>query len=117
LTSVTGILTTVLTVAFIVVFHGGAVSVFASAAIANALMSVAGLVMVRSHLRLDGFSVQQLRQSFRFGIPQVPALLADWVMQFSDRLFLTRFAGLAQAGVYSLGYRIGLIEQQILGTA
>jgi O-antigen/teichoic acid export membrane protein len=43
--------------------------------------------------------------------------LADWVMQFSDRLFLTRFTSLAQVGVYSLGYRIGLIEQQVLGTA
>jgi len=117
LMSATAILTTTSTIAFVLIFHVGALAVFASAVTANGLMSVAGLIMVRNHLRLDGFSAQQLRQSFRFGIPQVPALLADWVMQFSDRLFLTRFAGLAQAGVYSLGYRIGLIEQQILGTA
>lgn len=117
LTSATTILTTVLTAALAVIFHLGAVAVFSSALIANSLMSVAGLLVLRSDLKIGAFSRPELRRQLRFGIPGVPALLADWVMQFSDRLFLTKFGGLAQVGVYSLGYRIGLIEQQILGTA
>lgn len=117
LTSATTMLTTILTAGLAVLFHGGAVAVFASALIANSLMSLVGLVILRHHLKISAFSRQELRRAARFGVPGVPALLADWVMQFSDRLFLTRFAGLAQVGVYSLGYRIGLIEQQILGTA
>jgi O-antigen/teichoic acid export membrane protein len=111
------IVTTALTIAFVILLHAGAVAVFASTAIANTLMSVAGVIMLRRHLRPDTFSTAELRQSLRFGVPNMPALIADWIMQFSDRLFLTRFAGLAQVGVYSLGYRIGLIEQQVLGTA
>lgn len=117
LSSASVILTTILTVVFVLVFHGGVVAVFASAVIANILTSVAGLITLRPHLKLGAYSRQELRRALRFGLPGVPALLADWVMQFSDRLFLTRFAGLAQVGIYSLGYRIGLIEQQILGTA
>jgi O-antigen/teichoic acid export membrane protein len=117
LMSATAILIAGLTIGLVVLLHGGAVAVFASATIGNTALSLAGLVVVRGHLRPDAFSVRELRQALRFGVPNVPALLADWVMQFSDRLFLTRFAGLAQVGVYSLGYRIGLIEQQILGTA
>jgi O-antigen/teichoic acid export membrane protein len=117
LMSVTTFVTTTLTIGFVLLLHAGAVAVFASAAVANTALSIAGLALLKNHLRVDAFSTAELRQSFRFGIPNVPALMADWVMQFSDRLFLTRFNGLAQAGVYSLGYRIGLIEQQVLGTA
>jgi O-antigen/teichoic acid export membrane protein len=117
LTSASVILTTIFTITFVVFLHGGVVAVFASAVVANVLTSVAGLFALRRHLKPRSFSWQELRRQLRFGLPSVPALLADWVMQFSDRLFLTRFAGLAQVGVYSLGYRIGMIEQQILGTA
>lgn len=117
LSSASVILTTILTIVFVVLFHGGVVAVFASAVVANILTGLAGLITLRPHLKVAAFSRQELRRALRFGLPSVPALLADWVMQFSDRLFLTRFAGIAQVGVYSLGYRIGLIEQQILGTA
>jgi O-antigen/teichoic acid export membrane protein len=116
-TSATTILTTGLIALFAVVFHAGAVAVFGSTLVASVLMSAVGVAMLRPHLRRDGFSGVELRQALRFGLPGTPSLLADWVMQYSDRLFLTRFANLTQAGVYSLGYRIGLIEQQILGTA
>jgi len=116
-TSITTVLTTVLTAVLAVLFHGGAAAVFTSALVANTLMSVVGLFIMRPHLKVGAWSRQELRREARFGIPGIPALLADWVMQFSDRLFLARFVGLAQVGVYSLGYRIGLIEQQILGAA
>lgn len=116
-TSITTILTTVLTAVLAVLFHGGAAAVFTSALVANSLMSLVGLIILRAHLKIAAWSKQELRREARFGIPGLPALLADWVMQFSDRLFLTRFVGLAQVGVYSLGYRIGLIEAQILGAA
>lgn len=116
-TSTTTVLTTVLIAVWAVVLHGGAVAVFGSTLIANTLMSAVGVAMLRTHVHLGAFSRLELRQALRFGLPGTPALLADWIMQYSDRLFLTRFASLTQAGVYSLGYRIGLIEQQILGTA
>jgi O-antigen/teichoic acid export membrane protein len=117
LSSASVILATILTIGFVVLLHGGVVAVFASAAIANGVTSLAGLIALRHHLKLRAFSTRELRRELRFGVPSVPALLADWVMQFSDRLFLTRFASLAQVGIYSLGYRIGMIEQQILGSA
>lgn len=117
LTSATTIVTTLLTAGLAVLLHGRPIAVFGSMLIANTLMSLVGLMILRQHLNLRAFSSQELRRAARFGVPGLPALLADWVMQFSDRLFLTRFAGLAQVGVYSLGYRIGMIEQQILGTA
>lgn len=116
-TSATNIVVTALTAFAAVALHGGAIAVFGSAAVTNALMSVVGVWLMRANLRPGAFSLVELKRSLRYGLPGVPAVLADWVMQFSDRLFLTRFAGLAQAGVYSLGYRIGMIEQQILGTA
>src|SRR2546430_13335951 len=80
-------------------------------------MSAVGTGLVTEHHELEAYTRPEHGVTQIFGIPGVPALLADCIMQFSDRLFITRFASLAQAGVYSLGYRIGLIEQQVLGTA
>src|SRR5256886_12796877 len=80
-------------------------------------MSAVGTGLVTEHHELEAYTRPEHGVTQIFGIPGVPALLADWISHFSDRLFITRFASLAQAGVYSLGYRIGLIEQQVLGTA
>ena len=111
------ILSTLFTVGLAIASHGSVASVFIAILIANGITSSAGLYMLRTHLSRKVFSGLELKRSLRFGVPSLPALLADWVMQYSDRFFLTRFAGLAQVGVYSMGYRIGLIEQQVLGTA
>lgn len=111
------ILSTVLTGALVVVARGGVPAVFAAPLLANVVIAPVALYTLRRHLKLKALSLVELKRALRFGVPGMPALLADWVTQYSDRFFLTRFSGLAQVGVYSMGYRIGLIEQQVLGAA
>jgi O-antigen/teichoic acid export membrane protein len=43
----------------------------------------------------------------RYGLPLVPHRVAGWLMGMADRIVITRFAGLAEMGVYSLGYSLG----------
>jgi O-antigen/teichoic acid export membrane protein len=47
-----------------------------------------------------------LRELLAFGLPHIPANLAGWVLTLSDRLFLEKYAGLSQVGVYAIGYAI-----------
>jgi O-antigen/teichoic acid export membrane protein len=47
-----------------------------------------------------------LRRMNAFGLPLVPAALALWVNNFSDRLFLVKLAGASEVGLYSIGIRL-----------
>ncbi|MBN2282910.1 MAG: oligosaccharide flippase family protein [Deltaproteobacteria bacterium] len=51
-----------------------------------------------------------LRESLKFSLPMIPALLSAWVLNLSDRIFIERYFSLADVGIYSLGYKIaGLV--------
>lgn len=55
------------------------------------------------------FSGRELRSMLAFGLPLLPSLLAYWVIDFSDRYFLTKLSTLEQVGIYSVGARISSI--------
>lgn len=99
------------------VTRGSAPAVFAATLAANLVIAPYAMWAIRRDLSLSALSAVEAKRVLRFGLPATPALLADWITQYSDRLFLVHYSGLAAAGVYSLAYRLGMIEQQILGTA
>lgn len=51
----------------------------------------------------------------RFGLPLVPAGLAYWALNLSDRFFLQKYADLSQVGVYALSYSIAGVLHMIMG--
>jgi O-antigen/teichoic acid export membrane protein len=55
------------------------------------------------------FRRAHLNKLLAFGIPIIPASMAQWFMDLSDRYFLRFYASLEEVGVYALGYKIGLI--------
>ncbi|UCE18752.1 MAG: flippase [Gemmatimonadota bacterium] len=54
-------------------------------------------------------SVSLLKQLLQFGLPLIPAVLCVLVIDLSDRYLLEHFSGLEEVGLYSLGYRLGMI--------
>ncbi|MFL6279523.1 MAG: polysaccharide biosynthesis C-terminal domain-containing protein [Vicinamibacterales bacterium] len=61
------------------------------------------------------FSGQILRQSLGFGLPRIPHGFAMQLMAVGDRFVMTRFLGVQDIGVYSMGVSFGLIEKIVLG--
>jgi O-antigen/teichoic acid export membrane protein len=55
------------------------------------------------------FSKFELKEMLKFGIPLVPAALAMFILNASDRYFLKTFSTLYEVGIYSLGYKLGII--------
>ena len=55
-----------------------------------------------------------LKRMLRFGLPLVPFQLASILLTSSDRYFLEHYAGAAEVGIYSLGYKFGMIVQLIV---
>lgn len=61
------------------------------------------------------FSRELLRQSLAFGLPRIPHGFAMQVMAVGDRFVMTRYVGVQDIGVYSMGVSFGLIEKIVLG--
>ncbi len=59
-----------------------------------------------------GFSwpnTSNLKKYLSFSIPQIPSGALLWIINSSDRYFITAYLGLSQTGIYSLSYNIGSI--------
>lgn len=59
------------------------------------------------------FSLPDLSKIIRYSFPLIPNGLAGWILLFSDRLILQRWVSLSVIGVYSLGYTLGMLVQNI----
>jgi O-antigen/teichoic acid export membrane protein len=73
-----------------------------------ACFAIAGGIFTARHFS-PKFSGRILKDMLRFSLPLLPSLFACWVIDFSDRYFLTRMGTLEQVGIYSAGARISSI--------
>lgn len=81
----------------------------------NAIMwsTVLGVAVRRRYGLL--FDRAWLKPVLRYGLPLVPAYVSQFVLHFSDRFFLTRYATEAELGLYSLAYRFGMLVSVFYG--
>lgn len=96
-----GALSMVLGLAFAVVVGLGPLGILIGALIAEVLVCLVRLPLVRGELRGKP-SWQALRPPLTFGIPLVPASLAMWVFTGADRIAIGRYMGEADLGAYSV---------------
>ncbi|MGZ8666438.1 MAG: lipopolysaccharide biosynthesis protein [Solirubrobacterales bacterium] len=66
-----------------------------------------GLIVVHRHRLALLWDGPLLRRLMRFGLPTMPAELSLYSLNFIDRIILVRYAGLAEAGLYSLAVKFG----------
>lgn len=52
---------------------------------------------------------------FAFGLPLLPHALAQWTLNFADRVMLKAFIDYSEVGLYSLGYNFGMVMLIFLG--
>ena len=99
-----------LNITFVVYLGFGVRGVLLSNLISNAAVLPLVLWMVRrsSELRLDS---KLFRPLLAFGVKLVPTFFAMFTIDLSDRYFLSRYDTIAQAGIYDVGYKIGMIVQ------
>ncbi|EMS4895845.1 lipopolysaccharide biosynthesis protein, partial [Neisseria gonorrhoeae] len=91
-------------------------------ALAN--LAAAAFLLFQNRCRLKAvwrapFSPAVLHRGLRYGIPLALDSLAYWGLTSADRLFLKKYAGLEQLGIYSMGISFGgaaLLFQSIFST-
>jgi O-antigen/teichoic acid export membrane protein len=73
----------------------------------NSAMSMVLMSQLFSEVKIR-FSFLKLREMIRFGAPLIPVDLSMFVLTFADRLFLQKYATLAEVGIYAVGYKLGM---------
>lgn len=101
-------LTIGLNVAFVGGIRHGVRGVFEANVIASAVLFGVSFRYGLPYFRRV-FSAPRLKLLLAFGMPYVPTLLADRVIQLSDRKILEWFTDRDVVGLYSVGYRFGMI--------
>lgn len=93
---------------FIVRLNRGIAGVFEANLIASIFSVVTlGHLTIR-HLGWQ-FRFSRFKELFAFGLPYVPSVLSVVIIDNISRVFLERYAGLATVGLFSAGYKLGMI--------
>jgi O-antigen/teichoic acid export membrane protein len=102
-----------LTILFVVGLHRGVLGILEAGLIAALLVYSIALRDIIRNAR-PGLSVPQLKAMLSFGLPLVPAALAAWIMTMADRYFLKFLSTPTELGLYSLGYKFGMVVQGLI---
>jgi O-antigen/teichoic acid export membrane protein len=101
--------TAALVLLLVLVFDLGVLGYFVGSSIASAAAAVVGWICVRDYLDFSRLHTQWWPRLMRFGAPLVPAGLAMYVMNTSDRWFIQHYHGEAALGIYAVGAKFALL--------
>jgi len=102
-----------LNILFVVVLHKGVLGILLGGLIAAFLLYCILLRSIVKNAKLS-FSIAELKEMLSFGLPLVPASLAAWIMTMADRYFLKFLSTSTELGLYSLGYKFGMVVQVLI---
>ncbi len=102
-----------LNILFVVVLHKGVLGILEGGLIAAFLLYSGLLRDIIRNAKLRP-SMAELKEMLSFGLPLVPAGLAAWIMTMADRYFLKFLSTPTELGLYSLGYKFGMIVQVLI---
>lgn len=85
----------------------------AAALISGILMEMVFLALNRRWFDVTRFRADYLKQMLAIAVPMLPNFLIYWVFHSCDRLMITHYLGAGEAGVYSIGSKLGSASQLI----
>jgi len=95
-------------IVLVAVLRLGLQGVFLTMLIASTIHMLVGLGLTYQHFR-PVFSRTLLRAMLAFGVPLVPASLSLWVLNYSNRYFLTRLGTLSDIALLSVAIRFSAV--------
>lgn len=107
------ILAIALNIFFIVHMRMGVLGILLSTLITSVVSCMALNIPICWKIGLR-FSWEKLRRMLRFGLPLVPSQMGAFIVHLSDRFFIKGYCSVADAGLYSLGYRFGTLPSNFI---
>lgn len=93
---------------FVVNMRMGVSGVFLAILCANIIQTIVGLAITANSF-VPRFSLSYLKPMLAFGLPLVPASLSMWILNYSNRYFLSKWMGLEEVGLFGAAYRINAL--------
>lgn len=97
-------------------FNQGILGFFWGGFVAALLVAAIGWFRVRSYLRFDKLHFDLWPMLLRFGLPLVPASLAMYFMNTSDRWFIQHYHGEDELGLYAVGAKFAMLSSLAIET-
>lgn len=78
--------------------------------IASIIFGFIGLFVIytRKYIKLT-FNKAYIKDALFFGIPLIPHALGGWVRASIDRFFINSMVNVAETGIYTVGYQVGMM--------
>ncbi len=105
LSTVKTLLTISLTIFFLLYLKQGLLSVYYPILVVNAALAIVMFLVIKEY-KLKFFVPEKLKRLLKVGIPLIPVAIFDWIMNLSDRFFLTHFRDLYDVGIYSVSIKV-----------
>lgn len=108
---ITGGVTFVLSVVFIVIMGSGAEVILLSAAIANILSSIYIMYVVdlKKWIAFNSLNRSTCKMILDYSLPMIPNALSWWIVSVSDRTVISVFAGLGANAIYTVSCKFSNI--------
>lgn len=84
-----------------------------SALISSLIMLFVFSILNRRWFAINAFDKQLLKELLLIGVPLMPTFLFYWIFDSADRLMIVNILGTAEAGIYAIALRVGMISQLI----
>lgn len=100
---ITGALTVILNVIFIVAFKWGAYGMLIATAISNLLCAIYVFVKknIYKYIDIKQNDKKLLKDIIKYSVPLIPNMISWWIVSASDRTIISAVIGVAQNGIYS----------------
>lgn len=96
---------------FLLGFDMGVGGYFIAYIISNILVSIYGIVFgkVIPDLRKFDFDKKLFKEMIKYSVVLIPTSFMWWIMNFIDRIMITKYLGSAENGIYAVSYKIPTI--------
>ena len=105
ISAINAIVVTGLMILFVVYFKKGLTGYFTGSLVGTAFTLIIALFCIKKNLLIQ-VSIKRLKEMLRFGVFVLPASLAFFVFDLSDRFFINHYRDLTELGLYSIGINI-----------
>lgn len=109
------LLTILLTFLFVITLDWKLTGVYTAQVLSGLLGSLVALALLRDWIHPRYFNVARLREMLRFALPLIPAALAFWIVNLSDRYFVQYFVSTSEVGLYQFGASIASVVALLTG--
>jgi len=106
------ILNIALNILFVGFFKMGVIGAFWAFLLASLAVMI-GLMIIAGKNIIFAWKWSQVKEWIAFGIPNMPSMFFIMAVEFSDRKWIEALLGVDEAGVYSAGYRIGMLMSMV----